>query len=344
MATQPEAAVGSEAPVPAAEPINPFEEIAAETYPEDQEQPEQPAEATEEEATQAEPEEPQAEDEPQIEEEELPPIDAPVSWDGEAKEAFKQLPRELQETVQKREAEREKFVQAKSQEAANAQRNAQIEALRAAEQIKAEAVQHLQRYAQQFEVKPPSAELMNPQSPHYNPVAYAQQLEVVQNITAQREQAQRDAEKFAAEQAQFQTVRQQHEAELFHQQLSTELPEIFDPTTGQELLKTLTATAQSLGFDPSQISDVTAIKALKVTSEWKAKADKYDAAMKKQMERVRSGKNPPPIAKPGTVKLPAETQTARAEAAWQQAITAKTRVQRDQAIAAWAETSGLFDT
>ena len=339
MTTQPQEAVGGEASAPVeAETANPFEQIAEEFLGPDEEQ----AEGEQEEGKSSESEQPEAEDEPIIEEEEtLPPIDAPVSWDGEAKEAFKQLPRELQETVRKREAERERFVQTKSQEAAQAQRTAQIEAMKAAEQIKAEAVQHLQRYAQQFEVKPPSAELFQ-----RDPVAYAQQLEAYQNITAQREQAQRDAERFAAEQAQLQSARQQHEAELFHQQLQTEMPEVFDPSTGQELLGKLTATAELLGFDPNQISDVTAIKALKVTSEWKTKADKYDALMKKQMERVRSGKNPPPIAKPGTAKLPSETQKARADAAWQSAVDGAQRGDRNarnRGFAAWAESSGLLD-
>ena len=336
MATQPEAAVGNEAPAPVeAETANPFEEMAEEFL-----GPDEPDEIEEEleEAAADEAEAETDEDEVEAVEEELPPIDAPNSWDSEAKEEFKKLPRALQETVQKREAERERFVQVKSQEAAQAQRNASIEAMKVAEAIKAEAVEHLQRYAQQFEVKPPSAELFQ-----RDPVAYAQQLEVYQNATAQREAAQRDAEKFRAEQAQIQQARAAHEAQAFHQQLQAEVPEAFDPSTGQEVLKELAATAELLGFDPNQISDVTAIKALKVTSEWKTKAEKYDALMKKQMERVRSGKTPPPIAKPGTARLPEQTRKARGDAAWNNALNARTRVQRDQAIADWAESSGFFD-
>lgn len=335
MATQPEAAVGNEAQAPVeAEATNPFEAIAEEMLgPDEPEEEEQSAEADEGETP-----EDAEEIAEEVVEEDIPPIDAPNSWDNEAKEEFKKLPRALQETVQKREAERERFVQAKSQEAAQAQRNATIEAMKVAEQIKAEAVQQLQRYAQQLEVKPPSAELFQ-----RDPVAYAQQLEAYQNITAQREQAQRDAERFSAEQAQLQQVRQQHEAQAFHQQLQAEVPEVFDPSTGQEVLKQLTATAELLGFDPNQISDVTAIKALKVTSEWKTKAEKYDALMKKQMERVRSGKAPPPIVKPGTARDPQVTRKARGDAAWQQALTARTRPQRDAALAQWAEDSGWLE-
>ena len=336
--TQEATPVGGEAPEPVE--TDPFEAMAEEFLgpdetDEDEEISEELGEAEADEA------EAEADQEEAIEAEELPPIDAPVSYDAKAKEEFAKLPREAQEYWSKRESERERFVQTKSQEAAQAQRNASIEAMKVAEQIKAEAAQHLQRYAQQFEVKPPSAELFQ-----RDPVAYAQQLEAYQNISAQREKAQRDAEKYRAEQAQIQQARQQHEAEAFHQQLQAEVPEVFDPSTGQEVLKQLTATAELLGFDPNQISDVQAIKALKVTSEWKTKSDKYDALMKKQMERVRSGKAPPPIAKPGTARAPEQTRKARGDAAWNKALEGArsgNRNLRDQAFADWADAKGIFD-
>lgn len=340
MDTQPTEAVANDASAPVEAAADPFEALAEEFLgpdePEEDELQEHEAEEGEDPENAEEVAEEAVEEEP-----ELPPIDPPTSWDKEAKDRFTKLPREDQEYLAKRESERERFVQAKSQEAAQAQRNAQIEAMKAAEQIKAEAVQHLQRYAQQFEVRPPSAELFA-----QDPVAYARQLEAYQNSHAQREQAQRDAERFRAEQQQIQQARQQHEAEAFHQRLQAEVPEVFDPATGQEVLKELTATAELLGFDPNEISDVTAIKALKVTSEWKTKAAKYDALMKKQMERVRSGKTPPPIAKPGTAKLPEQTRKARGDAAWNQALEAArsgNRNRRDQAFADWADSSGIFD-
>jgi len=118
------------------------------------------------------------------------------------------------------------------------------------------------------------------------------------------------------------------------------MPEIFDPATGQKLAQELNATAELLGFDPNEISDVSAIKALKVTSEWKTKADKYDAMMARKMERVRSGKNPPPIAKPGTARLPEQGRQARADAAWKEAQSARSRPAKDQALATWMENTG----
>lgn len=338
MTTQPEAAVGNEAPAVEAEAQDPrstFDNLAEEMFGPDE--PEED-ELQEQEAEQGEDPENAEEVAEQEVEPELPAIEPPVSWDKEAKDVFSKLPREAQEIVAKREADRERFVQTKSQEAAQAQRNATIEAMKLAEQHKAQAAQVLEQYAKQFEVTPP-----NPDLYLTNPAQYAQELHRYQTFTAQREQAQRDMSRFQQEQAQIQQARQQHEAQAFHQQLQAEVPEVFDPSTGHDVLKELTATAELLGFDPNQISDVTAIKALKVTSEWKTKAEKYDALMKKQMERVRSGKSPPPIAKPGTARLPEQTRKARGEAAWNNALNARTRVQRDQAVADWAEATGFFD-
>jgi hypothetical protein len=316
-------------------PATPFEEIAAEMLGEDQE--EEEAEAAEGDAPEAEPEaSEEADDELEIEEEEeLPPIDPPNSLTAEEKEKFKSLPREAQEFTARRIGELEKGFQSKAQEAAQVKQAAQLEALKAVEQLKAQTAEQLQAYAKQFEVQPPSAALFT-----QNPEAYAQQLEAYQYYTAQREKAQRDAETARGEQAQLQAAREAHEAEVFRQRLTAELPEIFDPDSGQELAKQLNATAELLGFDPNEISDVNAIKALKVTSEWKTKADKYDALMKKRMEKVRSGKGPPPIARPGTAREPEQTRKARADQAWQSAQSAKTRNAKDEALATWMENTG----
>lgn len=333
--TQPEQAVGGDnAPVDAkADALNAFDEIAAEAFPDDDEE-EQPAEAAEGEQPEASEE---AEDDADLieEEDELPPIDAPNSLTAEEKEAFKKLPRDAQEFTARRIGDLEKGFQTKAQEVAREKQALQHEAIRVAEQIKAQAAEQLQRYAEMFDVRPPSAALFQA-----DPVAYAQQLEAYQHNLAQREQAQRDAEAARAEQAQLSAAREQHEAELFHQRLEAELPELLDPANGQSLAKELNATAELLGFDPNQISDVTAIKALKLTSEWKSKADKYDGLMRKKMERVRAGKNPPPIAKPGTARSPDQNRAQRAEAAWQTATSAKSRSVKDQALADWMENSG----
>jgi hypothetical protein len=335
---QPDMAAGGDGNPADANPATPFEEIAADMLGEDQEEEEQPAEAVEEEAPEeAEPEtDEEAVDEEDIEpEEEIPAIEPPNSLTAEEKEAFKNLPREAQEFTARRIGEMEKGFQSKAQEFAQQKQALQSEVFRHVEQIKAQTAETLQKYAQQFETKPPSAELFRT-----NPEAYAQQLEAHQYYTAQREQAQREAEAARAEQAQLQQAREAQEAQEFHQRLAAELPEAFDPENGQKFLQELAATAEILGFDPNQISDVSAMKALKATSEWKAKADKYDSLMKKKMQRVREGKNPPPITRPGTARAPEATQKARADAAWKAAQSAKSRNAKDEALATWMESTG----
>lgn len=328
--------VGGEANAPAADP---FEAIAEDMLGPDAPEEEEPAEDVEDEAPEADPEADEEAEIDEIEDEpELPAIDPPNSLTAEEKEAFKNLPREAQEFTARRIGELEKGLQSKAQEAAQVKRTAEYEALKAVEQIKAEAVERLQSYAKQFEVQPPSAALFT-----QNPEAYAQQLEAYQYYTAQRQQAQQDAEKAQAEQAQIKAARAEHEAAMFHQQLAAELPELLDPESGQKLAQELNATAELLGFDPNEISDVSAIKALKVTSEWKTKAAKYDALMAKKMERVRQGKSPPPIAKPGTAREPEQTRRVRADQAWEAAKTAKSRNVRDAHLATWAEQAGFLD-
>jgi hypothetical protein len=321
-----------------ANPASAFEDIAAELLGED-EQDELPPEEAED---APEGDEPEAEDEisdEDVEPDEGPAIDPPNSLTAEEKEAFKKLPREAQEFTARRIGELEKGFNTKAQEAAQAREAARTEALQFAAQLKAEAVEQLTRYAQQFEVRPPDAALFRA-----NPEAYAQQLEAYQYANAQREQAQRDAERATAERDQYNAALQQHEAQAFRQRLEAELPEAFGEG-GQKFIGELAATAQTLGYDDNAIQNCTVeeLKALKAVSEWKAKADRFDKAMTKKMERVRAGKTPPPISRPGVSRGPQEGKKARADQAWQSAVSAKTRNAREQHLADWAETSGWLD-
>jgi len=339
MTTQPEQAVGNEATAPAAAASNPFEDIAAEMLGEEQE--EEPAPQTEGDEPETEQAEADADDLDDEDEAEagLPPIEPPHSLNAEDKEAFKKLPREAQEFTARRIGEMEKGFNTKAQEAAQAKEAARTEALQFATQLKAEAAQRLSEYAKMFEVRPPDAALFRT-----NPDAYAQQLEAYQYATVQREQAQREAEQARGEQAQYQTALQQHEAQQFRQRLEAELPEAFGEG-GQKFIGELAATAEALGYDDNAItqSSVEELKALKAVSEWKAKADRFDKAMAKKMERVRSGKNPPPISKPGVSRGASASRQAKVEQSWQNALTAKTRNARESALAEWAEGAGYLD-
>jgi len=90
MTTQPNEAVGNDANAPVdASPADYFEQMARDEFGIEEQEEEQPAEGEEIPAE-------GADDEPEIEEEadDLPPIDAPVSWDAEAKAKFAELPRD----------------------------------------------------------------------------------------------------------------------------------------------------------------------------------------------------------------------------------------------------------
>lgn len=317
---QPNMASGGDGNPADANPASAFEDIAADLLGEDEQDDEQPVE--DEGEPEGEPEAEEETDEPSdedVEPDDLPAIDPPNSLTAEEKEAFKKLPREAQEFTARRIGELEKGFNTKAQEAAQAREAARTEALQFAAQLKAEAVEQLTRYAQQFEVRPPDAALFRS-----NPEAYAQQLEAYQYANAQREQAQRDAERATAERDQYNAALQQHEAQAFRQRLEAELPEAFGEG-GQKFIGELAATAQALGYDDNAIqnSSIEELKALKAVSEWKAKADRFDKAMTKKMERVRAGKTPPPISRPGVSRNASENRQSKADAAFARAKTSQ---------------------
>lgn len=272
-------------------------------------QEEAPAEIPEEEqeiTDEAEEPEAEAEEEPEVEAEDLPPIDPPVSWTAEEKAKFAELPRDLQETLTRREGEREKFVQTKAQEAAQKERVAMKQAAEYISQVEADAAAQLETLATQFAVPEPDMALMASDHPG-DRALFAQQAAAYKKWQAQLGTASAAIQEARERQAQYQAMIQQHEQEQFRQRLVTELPEFFDEAKGPALREQLTATGKALGLTEQELHEANAsgIVALSKASEWKAKADKYDRLMAKQMERVRAGKDKlPPVSKPGVAKGP----------------------------------------
>jgi hypothetical protein len=332
MTTQPTEAVGSETNAPDA---NPFEAIADDMLgqgAEHEEEEELPAET--------EGEEPEvAEDETEAEEEadDLPPIEAPVSWDAEAKAVFATLPREAQEIVQKREAERERFVQQKSQEAARAKTEVEQAAYQQLAQYDAQVSQQLQGLVEQLQPQRP-----NPQLLQYDPQAfYAQQAQYEADV-AQRQELQRRAEEHAQQaKAREAYAEQAYHAEQ-HRIIVENFPEYTEPTTGPKLQAELSAVARELGYPPELISQARAddILAMRKVAELKAKADKYDALNAKKMEKVRAAKGLPRVATPGVPQGNEQLRANRANAAWESAKTAKSRNAKDEALAQWMTDTG----
>lgn len=287
--TQHEDAVGgTDEPIIAAEPTIEDRFAAIMEQPEE-EQPPAPAEDDDPPVIEAEDEG----DAPEVEE--APAIKPPVSWDDEAKARFAELPPDLQEVVTQREAEREKFIQSKSREAREVAQQAEQAAMTRIEQAQAAQLQLLQSMLPEIPQKP-SAHLQ-----YQDPQAYAYHMDAHEAAVAQHNWIVQQAEAINADQAERQQAAQRQHIETLTRDLQEAMPEYFDPATGPELRATLQSTAESLGFTTQEMAQFEAhhYRALKEVTDLKAKADKYDALMAKQMEKVREAKKLPAVSKPG---------------------------------------------
>lgn len=247
-----------------------------------------------------EPEEPEQQDEP-----EQPAIDPPVSWKAEDKEAFKSLPPEVQKTIADRETERERFVQAKSQEAASTRVAVENEARAVIAQQQQQMAQELQQYASLIQPQEPDAS----QYPDWQTYSYAKSQ--FDAAVAQRSQAQRQAEQYAAQaQAQQQHIAQaEQQAEVA--KLRTEFPEWFEPGANHQ--QALTAIARDMGYSEEHVTQARAVDilAMRRAAVWKEGYDKLQALNKSKMETVREAKKLGPVTRPG-VAQPAGSGKVRA--------------------------------
>lgn len=244
---------------------------------------------------------PDAEPDPDADEPEpeVEAIAAPTSWAKDAKDVFAGLPREAQEIIAKREAERERFVNAKSREAANTRNTVETEARQALTTIMRNHEQSLSQFLPEVPQMPDPRLLA---SPEHRDLYYQQKAEydyaVAQrdHVSQQLDQARQHAEAI---------TQQQYEAEIqaehgaLEEALGTEWS---DPSARAKLLENLQPIAAELGYSPEVMAQARAadIIALRRIGDFKAKADKYDQLMKKKMEPVRAAKPAlPPAARPG---------------------------------------------
>lgn len=290
--TQPEGAVGDvpNDTVVASEPT--LEERFA-ALAKDEEEEEQPEADDAPQAPEATEDEPEAE--PEIDDDDLPAIVPPVSWTAEEKEEFANLPRTVQETLTRREAEREKFVQAKANEASRVRHTVEQQALAQVQQMNSTFVQQLQALIPDVPQEP-SAHLMNE-----DPVAYANALDERRWAIEQRNYIASQIQAVEQQQGHLEQQRTAQTNALNAQLLAQEFPEFLDAEKGPDLRKSLRATGLSLGYSEDQLALVDAqdILAMRQASEWKAKAEKFDTLMAKQMDRVRSAKTLPKVSRPG---------------------------------------------
>ncbi len=332
METQPNEAVASESTVdPTADATEAFEQLA-----DNWNEPE-PEEDTTEDG-----DGPTAEvelDETDVEAEgqdEPAPINAPVSWTGENKAKFAELPPELQEYVATRETERERFVQSKAQEAARSRQTAEREALQVIENVQREAAQHLQQYAAQLAVPEPDPNLIVE-----DPELYAQQLNAHRYYAAQSQQAQQQAQQAWAMAEQAQNEQLQYLQQQTLETLQTQFPEYLSEEQGTKLRQELGAVAIELGFTPEELAqpDARDILAMKKVATYKSKADRYDALMAKKMEGVRAAKSLPKVSRPGTRMSGTQVSQTRANAAWEATKNSKGAA-RNENFAAYLQSTG----
>jgi hypothetical protein len=234
------------------------------------------------------------------EEAQLEPVDLPTSWPAELAEEWQNLPAPLQDTIVRREAEREAAVNAKFQEAANVRK--------ANEAVIIEANTNRQKFAEaadmvltMIEPQRPSMTMLDPRSSDYNPDAYhlanaqfQQTAEYLGQLKQQRDYiaAQQRQEETQAEQAYIAEVEAKHRPALLK-----DVPELSDPVNQPQKLNELIAYAVSQGIGAHVFQDPEI--AQRITSPelhlaWKAM--QYDK-MKSAQAKVNP-KAPKPAAPP----------------------------------------------
>lgn len=245
------------------------------------EQTEEPAEATEDDID---PEE----DGEEGDEAEDPPIDAPVSLKAEEKEQFAQLPPEAQRMLSDVLSRRDRETQQGLESARTAQRQAQAAAAEQVAQTQRQFADKFEQLAQVFAPQPPDPRLAQQDPGAYiaAKAIYDEEIghfgQLMQQITGIRQQAdghtqQQDQEWIAEQRRQLMSV-----------------PEFADEAQRNDFLTGIETFATSEGgYSPEEVAQAGAkdILLLKKAQGWKAKAEKWDAHVKRRNERPReSGK------------------------------------------------------
>jgi hypothetical protein len=248
--------------------------------------------------TGTEPEQGEDQSEPDQQQDEIEPeaaIDAPVSWNKEAKEKFAQLPPDMQTFLAQQDAQRNRQVQDVTTRAKEAQHQAAAEA---AQQV----ANSQQLYAQQLEMvaasflppEPNPAQFQDMQSFAHAKFQYdqahAQHQQLMQHAQQIRSQADQQTQQYAQE-AILRDARN----------VALDLPEVRDATAYQQLVQDLTPIARELGYDDQRIAQAwpSDVLAMRRVAEYKADAQKWRQLQSRKMEGVRAAKNLPKVTQPG---------------------------------------------
>lgn len=181
-------------------------------------------------------------------------IEPPTSWTAEEKQAFSQLPPALQQTVVRRESQREAVLTQRSQEAAEARNAFQAERQAAV----AQRVEYLQGLQKMLVLAAPEmAALENidwVQTQANSPAEYTR-LQAMRDSMRSRlgmieQQFQQGAQQLAAYQQQQLAEHVAREAQTLHQRW----PDFADAAKGPQLRKELSSYLSEGGFSPDELN------------------------------------------------------------------------------------------
>ena len=249
-------------------------------------------------------------------------IDAPVSLNAKEKEAFAAASPEAQQAWAASETRRNAQVQEATTKASEAQRMAEVRAAQADAEAKAVFAQQLDVFVAQFAPPAPDIRQYNDQLAYLTDKAQyddakAQHDELVQHVRGIQTEANTEAE---------QAFFAQRDRELMS------IPEVANPETRQGYLDRVMEAAELLGYDRDTLArnaNAADISAIAQAAEWKAKADRFDKAMAKQMQKVRAQKGK--SLRPGAAAQ--NTSAARGAHDWGRVKGAKSKEAQAEAFA-----------
>ena len=223
-------------------------------------------------------------------------ITAPASWTREEQDAFTKLPPALQQTISRRESQREAALTQRSQEAAEVRRAYDGER-QAAAALRTEYLQGLQKM---LVLAAPEAEALQ----NVDWVEAAKQPDLYTQLHARREQlrGRLGAIEQAAQQHQQQMSAYQQQAlgELVskeHAALNEKMPDFADATKGSQLRKDLSSYLLDGGFNQQEVSQAYDHRLVVLAT----KAMLYDRQLQNAASADAKRNNPAPnVRRPGT--------------------------------------------
>lgn len=267
-----------------------------------------------------------ASDENAVEEGADPPIDPPASWKKDRVEAFKQLPRAMQETIAEREREREIATNTAKREAA--------ESRKAAEAAEKSALERIQQYDHQLKtIIPVLQQQIAGEFSDIKTLADAQALaktdpaRYIQWDAAQRalSGAMADQQRLQQESRERAIKAHNETVESEAQKLREKLPELADEEAYSKFASDLGKYLKAEGFSQDEIAQLTDHRTALVAR----KAMLYDRA--EAAKKAAVVKQVPKVQVPGVGSSKAST------AAEDRAARMKKLEQRDASLEEWAE-------